>query len=274
MGSSPQLSLAVQSYAASETYLRALQALLSPRVGDWSISFEIDVPPFSTFERVLQTASVCQRLGIGFYLDDLCMRADHLTFQRRWLEPDELDRLAHQCPEAFLGVRLHPEIASHDLTPNRYDSFLAWNATHRREIQLVVSAARWPGSDWERTTSVHVTQPWTVLSLVPLTVGAFPGPQRLRRRPPGAALGYCFRLSRTGDCDLPALRERLAACLETSPACLAFDPVHIVVDNPGSAKLPPDLHDWPLFNTVDALRPGARLVLTPCGEVVARAVAA
>jgi hypothetical protein len=272
--STPHISIAAQSYAGSESYLSALADLLSPRFSDWSIGIEADIPPFSTFERLLQACECCESLGVGFYLDDTCMMADYVDFERVWLTPPQLDALAGQCSHSFLGVRLHTISQTHEVTPNHYTELLTWSASNQREIQLVVDAPTWPGCDWQRTASVWPKQPWTVLANV------HPGSdqlevcrERVRRLPPGGRFGYSFHLDHPEPCNAAVLDEYLSACLQNGPACLVLRPLGWVVDNPGSAKLPDDLHSWPLFNMVDALRPKGRLVLTECGELIAATLA-
>lgn len=266
----PHLSIAAESYPGSDPYLEALHDLLAPRFADWSIGIEIDIPPFSTWKRLLRTCEKCQALGVRFYLDDLCMMADLVEFERRRPTQEQLDRLLDLCPNTFLGIRLHTVSETHEVTPNHYADFLKWNARNQREVQLVVEAATWPGSDWERTTSVHPEQPWTVLAHVHPTADGVAGcSQVVRRLPENGKRGYSLHLDHPEPCNAMFLEECVVACLENAPACLALRPLNWLVDNPGSAKLPDDLHTWPLFNMVDALRPKRGLVLTQCGTTLA-----
>jgi hypothetical protein len=265
---SPHVSFAAQSYPGSEAYLEALHALLSPKLTDWSLGIEIDIPPFATWGRLLRTAAKCEDLGIPFYLDDLCMMGDLIRYERSWPSPSQLSELLEHCPRSFRGARLHTLSRTHEVTPNHYVDFLRWNAKHLREVQLVVAAATWPGSDWQRTTTVRPEQPWTVLAHFHATAADTASTKPVRRVPRNGSLGYSIHLDHPQPCNAATLRRCLMACLPHNPSCLALRPLHWLVDNPGSAKLPPDLHSWPLFNMVDALRPHGKLVLTESGEAL------
>ena len=189
-----------------------------------------------------------------------CARREPAGSPRRQTQAAKPRR--HPCKPSSLTISTH-------YPDEPYFDFLRWNVKHLREVQLVVSAATWPRSDWQRTTTVRPEQPWTVLAHFHASAAEVAAStEPVHRVPANGGRGYSIHLDHPQPCDAATLRHCLTACLSHDPACLAFRPLHWLVDNPGSAKLPPDLHTWPLFNMVDALHPRGQLVLTNTGEAL------